>query len=111
SGKPFDKTKGNKDMLQDYLYSQAADRLFKDVEGFKGIREARYDFPLEHNDGVLWKMEETKLETLTEEKAAIVFDSITDISNGNFVRTTNRQICAYCSYVLHCRPHLYGGDE
>ncbi len=111
SGKPFDKTKGNKDMLQDYLYSQAAERLFKDVEGFKGIREARYDFPLEHNDGVYWKMEETKLETLTEEKAAIVFDSITDISNGNFVRTTNRQICAYCSYVLHCRPHLYGGDE
>lgn len=111
SGKPFEDSSANREKLQDYLYTLAAQVIYKDREDIKGVKEARYDFPLEEADDVFWAMDRMKLEALTNEKARLILAALEDISTGCFKRAEDAKHCTYCSYYLHCRPHINGGDE
>lgn len=111
SGKPFEDSSANVERLQDYLYSLAAESIFRDRMDITGISEARYDFPLEPADGVSWRMDPAKRSELINEKARITYKVLTDAANGYYYRSPDGKPCTYCSYALHCRPHINGGEE
>lgn len=107
SGKPFEDNSANREKLQDYLYTLAAREIYRGRE----VKEARYEFPLEEAEGIYWAMDGAKLDALTNEKARIILAAIEDVSRGCFRRAEDSKHCTYCSFYLHCRPHINGGDE
>ena len=111
SGRPFDESTANIEKLQDYLYSLAAEQIFKDRKFFAGVKEARYDFPLESAEGATWRVDPAKREVLMNGKARTVYQALVDIANGQYPRSLNIKFCTYCDYILHCRPHINGGEE